>query len=271
MFKSRVAILIAVHNRWAYTQEIIYRLTKENDFFEICIHIVDDGSTDETQDNLESFPGVTLIRSNGNSYWAKSMKMAQDSVSESVDYFLWLNNDVLLVDEFYKVLYQAVQDNPRCILVGQTSDSANVATTYGGLRRNGRHPLRFKEVEALSTYEPADTFHGNIVLIPSEINLSLKGIDGVFQHGFADHDFGLRATKSSFAITVIPGVLGKCDRNPNPLLGKSRRESLQIILSVKFLPLKSQIRFCFRHGGPEWPIYAFSPYLKIILLNRLKI
>ena len=269
--KLRVAVLISVHNRWTYTQEILSRLTKENDFFDVFIHIVDDGSTDETQANLEIYPGVILTRSDGNSYWARSMKMAQDSISESVDYLLWLNNDVLLVEDFFRALYLAVQDNPRCILVGQTSDSIASETTYGGLKLRGRHPLQFEKVKALNSYELADTFHGNIVLIPSEFNTNLKGIDGIFQHGYADLDFGLRATKSGYAIRVIPGFLGKCERNPNPFLGKSRRESFKIILSVKFIPIKSQIIYCYRHGGLEWPFYVISPYLKILLRNSVRI
>ena len=92
MTKTRVAVLIAVHNRWRHTQDILSIITKETDLFEICIHIVDDGSTDETQANLEKSPSINYIRSDGHSYWAKSMKIAQDSVSESVDYFLWLNH-----------------------------------------------------------------------------------------------------------------------------------------------------------------------------------
>jgi GT2 family glycosyltransferase len=264
MSKLRVAVLIAVHNRWEYTREVISRLTKENDFFDFCVHVVDDGSTDETQTHYHDSPRVTFIRTAGNNYWAKSMKVAQDSISEPIDFFLWLNNDVLLVDDFFRLIYRGVRDNPHCILVGQTSNARTNMATYGGLNRLGRHPLRFSEVKALSSYTNVDTFHGNIVLIPADANSILGGIDGGFQHGYADLDFGLRAIKSGFTIRALPGFLGICERNPNPFVGLSRWESLKTVLSIKFLPLRSQIRYCRRHGGVVWPIYVISPYLKIL-------
>jgi hypothetical protein len=37
------------------------------------------------------------------------------------------------------------------------------------------------------------------------------------------------------------------------------------LASKKYLPIRSQIRFCKRHGGVEWPIYVIAPYVRAIL------
>jgi hypothetical protein len=147
-------------------------------------------------------------------------------------------------------------------------DSLSNQITYGGLKRIGRHPHRLQTINAQEKYELADTFCGNIVLIPGRINLSLSGIDGEYEHGYADYDFGYRAKKMGFDIQIIPGFLGTCSANP-PLLGSwNFFNALKTLTSRKYLPIRSQIRFCKRHGGVEWPIYVIAPYLRAILKRK---
>ena len=260
----RIAVLMAVYNRWEMTREILEQLRVPPSGIDLCIHIVDDGSSDATSMSLTQYPRVTSLRSNGNLFWAKAMKVAQDSVVDQVDYYLWLNNDVKLSSDFFSQILKSVSDHPNTILVGQTADPVSRLISYGGYKRIGRHPHRFRNVQAESTYEEADTFCGNIVLIPYSINVELEGIDGEFEHGYADHDFGYRAKRMGHAIIVIPGYLGSCSRNPNILRTQSRLQALRLILSKKYLPIRSQIRFSKRHGGPEWIIYAIFPYLRTL-------
>ena len=250
------------------TEKLINFLNSSQDKFDISIHIVDDGSYDETEEKLRFHPKITYIRGDGNLFWAKSMKLAQDSVIQPIDYLLWLNNDVELFPGFFDLLSDSVEKHPDSILVGQTIDPITREFTYGGLRRLGKHPHRMAKVHASNNFEAADTFCGNIVLIPKYINDVLGGIDGVFEHGYADYDFGLRATKLRIDIRVIPGSLGACSFNPNPYIGKTRREILSMMLSRKYLPIRSQIRYTKRHSGIEWPIYVIIPYLRSVLKIR---
>jgi len=261
----RIAVLIAVHNRWEMTHDILRKLQKTPSGVKVCIHIVDDGSSDSTSLELAKYKSISYQRGNGDLFWAKSMKCAQDSVSDPTDYFLWLNNDISLADDFFDRILPSIMFFPESILVGQTSDPENNQITYGGLKRNGRHPYRLQIVNAQKKYESADTFCGNIVLIPNSIYKSLGGIDGKYEHGFADYDFGYRAKKMGFDIRVIPKFLGTCSVNPPLLSSWNLLKSLKILTSKKYLPIRSQIRFCKRHGGPEWPIYVIAPYLRAIL------
>ena len=267
----RIAVLVSVHNRWDMTRNLLTKLQDIPIGIRLCIHIVDDGSTDSTPHEITKFESITYIKGDGNLFWAKSMKLAQDSVTESVDYFLWLNNDVDLDLDFFTRIRKSIDLFPETILVGQTIDPISHVISYGGMKRIGRHPHRLQFISAQEKYELADTFCGNIVLIPSAINESLGGIDAKYEHGFADYDFGYRAKKMGFDIRVIPEFLGTCSINPPQLSSGSRMESLIILSSRKYLPIRSQILFCKRHSGVAWPIYVISPYLRVMLkLKRFR-
>jgi GT2 family glycosyltransferase len=260
----RIAVLIAVHNRWEMTSKLLSTLKTVPTTIQLCVHLVDDGSSDRTPLELAKLDDITCLRGEGDLFWARSMKFAQDSVTDPVDYFLWLNNDVDLSHDFFSRLLESIREFPSVILVGQASDLASQRTTYGGLKRIGRHPHRLQMIQAQARHESADTFCGNIVLIPNAINHALRGIDGEFQHGFADYDFGYRATNMGYQIRIIPGFLGKCSPNRNPFESLTRGESIKLLMGKKYLPVRSQIRFCKRHGGLFWPLYFFAPYLRVV-------
>jgi hypothetical protein len=217
-----------------------------------------------TKSELLSKWVVTYGEGAGEHFWARSMKSAQDSVSEPIDYFLWLNNDVSLAEDFFNRVLVAINLFPDSVLIGQTSDVTSKHLTYGGLRRIGRHPFRVQLINAQEKYEEADTFCGNIVLIPRDINDRLGGIDGCYEHGYADYDFGYRAKKLGYDLRIIPGFLGTCSTNPPLLSSGNIFGGLKTLLSKKYLPIRSQIRFCKRHGGIEWPLYVLIPYLRAI-------
>lgn len=264
----QIAILMAVHNRWNMTKAMLTQLENAPISVKLYIYVTDDGSVDATHQELSMNPNVNYQKTDGNLYWAKSMKIAEKSILETVDYIMWLNNDVSLSDEFFSRILNSIAYFPNAVLVGQTCDPTTNQITYGGLKRLGRHPHRLQLIFAEQYHEPVDTFCGNIVLIPTSINSSLKGIDGYFEHGYADYDYGYRAKKKGYDILVIPGFLGSCSLNQSSLIGENIWKSLRIIVSRKYLPIRSQIRFCFRHGGVEWPIYVFAPYLRVFLKRK---
>jgi GT2 family glycosyltransferase len=267
----RIAIIMAVYNRWHLTSNLLSQLSVPNDHFNLSIYVVDDGSNDETKELLPRFPLINYVRTDGNLFWAKSMKIAESLITEEIDYILWLNNDVKLESHFFQELNSAVNLFPSSILVGQTCDPVSRKLTYGGFARRGRHPHRLLPVTSTYEYVDVDTFSGNMVLIPNEIYVALSGIEGRYQHGYADYDFGYRAKKMGFSIRLVPGFLGTCQRNEDSLVGKSPFRALHMLMSTKYLPIKSQIRFCFRHGGIEWPIYVLYPYLRTLFgMNKFK-
>ena len=97
--RPRIAVLMACHNRVETTLCCLERLFT-NIVADLDVWLVDDGSSDGTGARVkERFPSVNVIRGTGSLYWARGMRLAWERAVEShehYDYFLWLNDDVVL-------------------------------------------------------------------------------------------------------------------------------------------------------------------------------
>ncbi len=86
--------------------------------------------------------------------------------------------------------------------------------TYGGIMRSRWNPLGINRISPTDSTVRVDTLHGNFVFVPMAIARQLEGIDGTFRHHMADIDYGARATKEGFFVTVLPGTYGECEFGP---------------------------------------------------------
>ncbi len=229
--------------------------------------VVDDGSCDGTADAIsERFPAVELLRGDGRLFWANAMAMAESAaITSRPDYLLWLNDDVVLDADAVRRL-RAVAMMPgwsSAIVAGALQDGESGRLTYSGVRRVDWHPMRYELVPPGDEPAEADTFNGNVVLVPRDVYGSVGGIDGCFAHAMADFDYGLRARRLGFPVVVMPGRAGCCTRGSSPLARDgSIREQLRTLLSPKGLPPRSLARYLYRHGGALWPVFVASPYVK---------
>jgi GT2 family glycosyltransferase len=266
--RLRVAVLMACHNRKKTTircLESLYAAKPSN--WNLKIYLVDDGSTDGTGDAVEQFdPTIQIIKGDGNWYWAHSMYQAEMAINEPHDVIMWLNDDTKLdVDSLSKIDFQFAL-NPDSILIGQFQCSTTNDLTYGGYAKYDRHPFHFKQLHAQGELMTADTFNGNLVFISSTASNIVGPIDGEFAHAYADIDYGLRAKRLGVEMFIIPGFAGTCDNHPKRD-SKSLADALNLLLSTKHSPLKSQIRFLKRHGSLNWPIYLIAPFIRIFSVS----
>ena len=190
---TRVVALIACHNRRDNTVACLESLfADELDGLEVSAVLVDDGSTDGTSDAVRSrFRDVEIVPSDGSLYWARSMALAEKcAAAHSPEYLLWLNDDVVLYETALATLLSAAADHGAArIVVGYTLDPASGVPSYGGANRVDWHPLRFRLVTPVAGESTSsDTFNGNVVLVPKEVYEAVGGIDGSFEHAFADFD-----------------------------------------------------------------------------------
>jgi GT2 family glycosyltransferase len=267
----RVVALVTAHNRRETTLKAIDSLLQAtaSNRVDLSVVLVDDGSSDGTgqavSDTFEK--RVSVIRGDGSYYWARGMKVAEDAALEgAADFLLWLNDDVELFAGAVDQLL-AVEDSDLCmgrgIVVGSMR-SLSGETTYGGLHRLGRHPLRYSLVTPGDEPRLVDAANGNAVLIPVSVLGAIGGIDGGFAHALADIDFTRRARLSEVPVVIAAGYVGICERNPPPVWTRpdvSASQRWGALLGPKGLPPRSLARFLSRHGGPFWPIYFASPYL----------
>ena len=154
------------------------------------------------------------------------------------------------------------------LLAGSVCDPETGVTTYGGQRRRDWHPLRYALVTPPDVPTTVDTVNGNVLLVPRETYRLLGHIDGGFAHSQADMDYGLRLRQAGGENVLIPGHVGTCTANNaasvnlDPSLPLSVR--WRYFRSPKGTPLRSQVRYLRRHGGPCWPIFLLPPYVRLL-------
>ena len=113
-----------------------------------------------------------------------------------------------------------------------------------------------------------DTVNGNVLLVPRETYRLLGHIDGGFAHSYADMDYGLRLRQAGGGSVLIPGHVGTCAANESARANLDPSLPLPVrwrnFRSPKGTPLRSQVRYLRRHGGPCWPIFLLSPYGRLL-------
>lgn len=216
MAKS-IAVLITVHNRKDKTlrclEKVYAHRSLEN--YDIDVFLTDDGSTDGTLEAVENlFPQVKVLHGDGTLFWNRGMNLAWTEATKykNFDYFLWLNNDTILIDNAIQDMLLISEQKHNSIIVGTTiafETTQSYVYTYGGRINNKEYPLIIPNGEM----QVCSTFNGNCVLIPNVVYKSIGGLDTYFRHSFGDFEYGLRATKLGFNAYVMPNHIGLCDRN----------------------------------------------------------
>lgn len=214
-----IAVLITCHNRKEKTLKCLSHLYAQkglNEYFQIEVFLVDDGSTDGTSEEIKfQFPEVNIVQGDGNLYWNRGMRLAWETASASKDfhYYLWLNDDTFLLNSSLNILLVGVKINGyKSIYIGATRSEYNTETSYSGHRFN--EPL----LNPNRKWQFCDYFNGNIVLISKTVFEIIGMNDVVFHHALGDFDYGLRAKRKNIALYVAPELLGYCE--PHKMLPK---------------------------------------------------
>lgn len=269
----RLVAVLACHGRSATTSRCLTSLFTQQLPAGITLDavLVDDGSPDDTVAMVTSdFPSVRLLRGDGGLWWAGAMIQGlAEAARDNPDFLLWLNDDVQLdPDTLARLIACHDEQGDGAVVVGATRGPDDGRLTYGGQHRDPTYPFRFHPVPVADHAQMADTFQGNIVLVPLAIHQRLKGIDPHFRgvQGMADTDFGLRVRAAGLNLLQAPGTAGTCAANLRPAAWADPvlpvRKRLAGLFGPRGFPLKGWLPFARRHGGPFWPLWALSPYLR---------
>jgi GT2 family glycosyltransferase len=268
----KVVALLTCHNRQLVTVRCLHSLFDQNLGTPppgLGAVVVDDGSNDGTAEAIAAlFPAARVHTGDGSLFWARGMQTAEAlAVEDRPDFLLWLNDDVVLEPSALRSLLSAAALCPDAIVVGALRDPDTGELMYSGVTLSVWHPLRVSRIEPGDRPVEAETFNGNVVLVPRIVYERVGSIDGRFPHAYADFDYGLRARRAGFRVVVAPGNVGTCRRNTDA--GTFRDTSLslgqrwKLVQSPKGLPLRSHARYLRRHGGRLWPVFWLAPYAKL--------
>lgn len=267
-----VAVIMACHNRRDTSVRCLRALAAQQEAgVSISLFVTDDGSTDGTVQAIQAlWPGATILAGDGSLYWAAAMALAErQAVRQRPDYVLWLNDDTELRPGAVRTLLEQAHVHPHAIIVGATVSPTDGRVTYGGRRRIDDHPQRFRSLGLSESAQRADTFNGNVVLIPSDVRSRVGPIDDRFPHAYADDDYGLRAQRLGVPIWQAPGAVAACEANlKGPELSGGWLHRWKELQSPTGLPWRAQVRYLRRHGDWRWPLWLAAGQLRRVVLGQ---
>lgn len=273
---ANVVALLTCHNRRPQTLQCLRALRKAvGGQIGLTAVVVDDGSTDGTGHVVgATFDWVRVLFRDGSRFWNGGMYDAfSTALVDAPDFVLWLNDDTLLDHGAVTALVAVYEDlsalGKEGIIVGSVRDPITAEVTYGGVTRSAPicRPSSFSLIQPKTDPQRVDTMHGNCVLIPRSVYQTVGVNDPGYTHGMGDYDYGLRVSEAGYLVALAPDTYGVCGRNlaPSPPTGNMAvrvRAEFAHLLSPKGLPPKDWARFMRRWGGPAWPLFWLSPYMR---------
>ena len=248
--------------------------------FSLKVFLTDDGCSDGTADAIraESYPfPVRILQGDGSLYWNGGMinswkaAMAENCWSG----YLWLNDDVVVLPEFWQDLLDA---DSFCmetydeggIYVGSTKDADSGAFTYGGFIYTNKLTLKDKMLPPNGTLQPCEAAHGNITFVTADVVDEMGIFCKEYIHGGTDHDYTYLAHKAGFPVLILPHYSAAC-RNDHPKDGGRKKffslplkERIEYLHAPNGLNLHNALLFSKRCFPWRYPIILVTGYLKAI-------
>lgn len=240
-----IAVLLTCYNRKDKTLQCLqsfYKSINKLPELNFEIFLVDDGSSDGTTEAVQGFfPEICIIQGTGELYWNRGMHLAWETASKKkdFDYYLWLNDDVVLLPDAINQLFSDASKIPHSIICA-SMQSSQCQITYGGKDKKG--------ILIIPNGSPQEiTFiNGNLVLIPKSVFHKVGMIDPIFPHAIGDYDYGLRAGKLGIKSYIASAICGYCEAN----------HSLPAWCQPK-VSLKNRIKSLYSPLGRAHPKYYF--------------
>ena len=235
------------------------------------IFILDDNSPDNTGKIIKNlYPTVNLIYGNGNLFWSKGTRKVWEhaSLKKDYDFYVWLNDDVILFEKAFSIIYNDLKKRPDSILIGVFSKSKSriEEITYGGRDEN----LNL----LIPNGDPQKCLwmNGNFVFIPKKIYNEVGLLSKAYTHNYGDVDYGLRAIKKGFDLNISSQIIGTCEVNKIEIWRNPKSRFLERIKSfrkTKNFRLVEVIYFQFNHFGILGLLKYLSGIFIILLYPKL--
>lgn len=255
-----IYVLIPVFNRLKLTKSCIRSINNNKLGTDLKIILVDDGSSDGTNEWVRSnYQEITILQGNGSLFWGGAINYGVEYILKNCntdDYVLLVNNDVLLADDTIGELVNFCEQENRKVLVGSISiDSKN----NGRVIKSGTkvkswflnwtsHIFLGQKIADVLSQESmeVDFLTGRCLLHPVEVFLKAGNYDAnSFKHYGADDEFSMRVKRFGFKTFLCTTAIVSMQKTSPNNLGFfdtffSIRSSANIInklkLSIKIAP-----------------------------------
>lgn len=252
--KNQIAVLITCFNRKENTVKCIQQLLFLKD--DVDVYLVDDKSTDGTAEEIKLlFPQVNLITGNGDLFWNRGMHLAwKHALKEDYDYYLWLNDDVVLYQNCFDELFECENLNEsKCIISGIIESADKSEILYGGTDSNKKLIIANGQINSITN------MNGNVVLVPKNVYESIGNLDPYYHHDLGDVDYGLMASQNGIGVYTTRVPIASGEKND---LCRVRLNKTNLIKRIKKLysPLGANPRINFYFHKKHYSIFYASLY-----------
>jgi GT2 family glycosyltransferase len=214
-----VSVILLTRNTCQQTRESIESVLSSADTLAKEIHVIDNGSADETSSVLPAaFPEIRYKRMDRNVGFARGVNVAAREAGG--DFFLLLNSDARLALDALQLAVEWMRADPGCGVAGaqllhadgrKQNSIANFPSLATELLNKfllrTLWPVRFpgKEQEYGEPME-VESVIGAFFLVRREVWEKLEGMDERFFFFLEETDFCLRARQAGFATVHLPQV-----------------------------------------------------------------
>ena len=250
--EKRIAVLMTCYNRAGTTLECLKRLFAQSmpEGHSLDVWLVDDASPDGTGEKVKAaYPQVNVIRGSGNLFWCKGMRLAWDSAAAAHDYdgYLWLNDDVMLVDGALEGLVADWKETGESAILVGAMDDGNGNTAYGIGGEGGKISPKGRP------YAAKGAMSGNFVFVPRNVYRKIGPIYGGYSHGYGDYDYGWLADRHGIVRYLCSMTMGTCpqqlERYRQQLKGVSLAQRLKTLFDRKGFSIKDNFVYKYRNFG----------------------
>jgi GT2 family glycosyltransferase len=211
----RIFVLIPVHNRKDLTVQCTKDLIAQDTKNEIEIVIIDDGSTDGTNEALgqleilckSGLRRVEIIQGNGNWWWSRCIEEAIQYVKPRLhieDRILFLNDDVRLNPNYCSTLISVNEKFGDCIVMSQLVDILDGSIIDSPISvLSDTLEIRALPVDhsTLGSVSKSDVAPGRGTLYPAGLFLHDLNVDRRrLPHYLSDYEFSVRAKRTGLDI-----------------------------------------------------------------------
>ena len=205
--------IIPVHNRIHCTGLCLDALYKQL-HMDIRIIVVDDGSTDGTNETIRRYYSeVSLIKGSGSLWWTGAINLGLRTVlplASSEDYVLLLNNDIIIPSNYIKQMHRACRDKTNSIIGSVEVLEGSPETIHSGGVRIHRLGARYEILhrgEKLSLFgkghfEQVSFLPGRGTLYPVSVFRDVQTFDDKHFKQCGDTELPRRALQKGYQLLV---------------------------------------------------------------------
>ena len=283
----KLAVLITSYNRKDKTLRCLKSLFNQtglNESFQINVFLLDDNSTDGTNQAItENFPAVKIIQGTGSLFWAGGMRKAwTEAIDTGVafDFFLLLNDDTILYESTITNLLHdyCSLENKEALLTASTTDPVLKNISYGGSKLIRQGFSQFTLLNPNHSHpQLCDLANANILLVPFSVYKIIGILSDKYTHGLADFDYSLRAIKNNIPTYLASHPGGTCENdhgnNWKSADTSTLRERVNYLYSPKGLAYHEYLFYIKKHFPNELPVAVIKLWAKTLfpyLWDKLK-